>query len=197
MPMQRQHIAIAAAALLSVWVRALSAQEGPARLSVDGAVGSGHGWRGGERVDRTLIVGDLLVVVRLNQPRHGFPVGLEASRDWQINGDKICVVGSDGRCIPQYPGFHGLAVVSGHQWQPLAAMSVRVLAGPGYYTVFFKDDTPTAFSLGLGGRADVAVPLFRPVSATIAARGAWVPRIHGRTYVPSAVMIGIRLDTGG
>jgi hypothetical protein len=71
------------------------------------------------------------------------------------------------------------------------------LGGPGYYTAYFDHNSTTIRSLGVGARTDVAVDLFRPVSATVAARGAWVPRIRGQSYAPSAVMIGFRFETGG
>ena len=190
-------IAIAALALSSAFTQALSAQDRPARLSIDGAVGGGHGWGGGERVERGLIAGDILAVIRLRgDKRQGFLVGFEASRDWQLNGDLLCLVRADGKCVPQYPGFAALNVVGGYQWQWLPALCVRVLGGPAYYTAYFDHNTTTNNTLGVGARADVAVHLFRPVSATVAARGAWVPRIRGQSYAPSAVMIGLRLETG-
>jgi hypothetical protein len=192
------HIAIAAVALFSACAQALSAQDGLVRLSVDGAVGGGHGWRGGERVERGLIAADLLAAIQLGgDTRQGFLVGFEVSRDWQMNGDLLCLVRPDGGCLPQYPGFDALNVVGGHQWQWLPALRVRVLGGPGYYTAYFDHNSTTSHSLGVGARTDVAVHLYRPVSATIAARGAWVPRIRGQSYVPGAMMIGLRLETGG
>jgi hypothetical protein len=191
-------IAIAALALSSAFTQALSAQDRPTQLSIDGAVGGGHGWGGGERVERGLIAGDLLVAIRFGgDTRQGFLAGLEASRDWQLNGDLLCLVRADSGCVPQYPGFAALNVVGGYQWRWFPALRVRVLGGPAYYTASFDHNTTTNHSLGVGARADVAVHLFRPVSATVAARGAWVPRIRGQSYAPSAMLIGLRLETGG
>jgi hypothetical protein len=76
-------------------------------------------------------------------------------------------------------------------------LRVRVLGGPGYYTAYFDHNSTTNHSLGVGARTDVAVRLYRPVSATVAARGAWIPRIRGQSYVPAALMIGLRLETSG
>jgi hypothetical protein len=198
MPSPYDHIAIAAVALFSACAQALSAQDPPTRLSVDGAVGGGHGWRGGERVERGLIAADLLVTIRLGgDTRQGFLVGLEASRDWQMNGDLLCLVRPDGGCIPQYPGFDAVSVVGGHQWRLEPGLRVRVLGGPGYYTAYFDHNITKNHSLGVGARTDVAVRLYRPVSATVAARGAWIPRIRGQSYVPGALMIGLRLETSG
>jgi hypothetical protein len=198
MPLPLHHIAIAAISLFSASAQALSAQDGPTRLSVDGAVGGGHGWRGGERVERGLIAADLLAAIRLaGDTGQGFLVGFEVSRDWQMNGDLLCLVRPDGGCIPQYPGFDALNVLGGHQWQWVHALRVRVFGGPGYYTAYFDHNSTTNHSLGVGARTDVAVYLYRPLSATVTARGAWVPRIRGQSYLPGAVLIGLRLETGG
>jgi hypothetical protein len=152
---------------------------------------------GGARVNRSLIATDLMVAIRLGSVgRHGFMMGFETSRDRQMNGDAVCALRPDGGCIPQYPGFRALNVVVGHQWQALPALRVRVLGGPGYYTAYFDHNSTTTHGVGVGGRTDVAIPLFRPISATLAARGAWVPRLRGSSYVPGAVMIGVRLEMG-
>jgi hypothetical protein len=191
------HVLIAALTLISASAQALSAQDASTRLSIDGAVGGGHGWRGGERVDRDLIATDVLAAMQLGGDKHqGMLIGLEASRDWQMNGDAICTLRPGGGCIPQYPGVDALSVVGGHQWQWLPAFRVRVLGGPGYYTAYFDENSSTSHAVGVGARTDVALRLYRPLSATVTARGAWIPRIRGQSYVPSAVMIGLRLETG-
>jgi hypothetical protein len=195
MPSPRRYIVITAVALLSACARGISVAP---RLSIDGDVGAGHGWRGGERVERGLIAADLLVAFRLaGDPRHGFLVGLEASRYWQMNGDLLCLARPDGGCIPQYPGFDAVNVVGGQQWQWLPALHVRALGGPGYYTAYFDHNSTTSHSLGVGARIDLAVHVYQHVSATVVGRGAWVPRIRGQSYVPDAVLIGLRVETGG
>ena len=35
-----------------------------------------------------------------------------------------------------------------------------------------------------------------PVFATVAARGSWVPRVHGDSYAPGALLIGVRAKPG-
>jgi hypothetical protein len=193
MPASRHHIALVAVALLSAFAQALSAQDGAKALAIDGALGGGHGWRGGERVDRGLITGDLLVATRVaGNTGQGFVLGAEVSRYWQVNGDLLCLAAPDGGCIPQYPGFGALNAVVGFQWQCL-----RILGGPGYYTAYFDRHTTSSHSLGVGARTDVAVRLLQNISAIVVARAAWVPRVRGQSYAPSAVMIGLRLNTGG
>src|SRR5947209_2399276 len=106
--------AIATVALLSACAQTLSAQDGTRGLTIDAAVGGGHGWRGGERVDRSLMTADLLVAVWvIGNTGQGFVVGVEAGRYWQINGDLLCLVHPGGGCIPQYPGFDALNVKIG------------------------------------------------------------------------------------
>jgi hypothetical protein len=191
-------IAIAAMLLFSASAHALSAQDGPARLSVDGAVGGGHGWRGGPHVERGLIAADLLAAVRLRgDTRRSFVIAFEVSRDWQLNGDLLCLSDPVGACLPEYPGFAALNAVAGYQWHSAPALRVRVLGGPGYYTTYLDHHSTTMHSVGVGARTDIAVQLFRPVSATITGRAGWIPRIRGESYVPGALMIGLRLETGG
>lgn len=191
-------IAVAALALISLSAPALSAQATSPRVSVDGAVGAGSGRGGGQRVDRSLIATELLVAIQINgDARQGFLVGFDASSDRQLNGDLLCLLSPDGRCIPQYPGFGAVGMVGGYQWRRSSALRLRVLGGPGYYTAYFDQNSTTSHSVGVGGRTDVGVRLFGPVSATLAVRGAWIPNIRGQSYVPNAVMFGLRLETGG
>ena len=172
------------------------AQDGLRRVSIDGAIGGGHGWRGGERVERGLIATDFLVAIQLADTRQGFLAGVDAGGYWQMNGDLLCLARVTGGCIPQYPGFDALSVVGGYQWRLAPVLRLRVLVGPGYYTAYFDHNTTTSHSLGLGARTDVAVPLSQFLSATVAARGGWVSRIRGQSYVPGAVVIGLRLGAG-
>jgi|KBSMisStandDraft_5_1062788.scaffolds.fasta_scaffold266497_2 hypothetical protein len=188
----RYPLAVAAVALVSACARGLSAQNAAPRLSFDAAVGGGHGWRGGERVERGLITSDLLIAIRVANDQ-GFLLGLEASRYWQMNGDLLCILRPDGRggCIPQYPGFDALNLVGGLQWHWL-----RILGGPGYYAAYFDHNSTTSRSLGVGARTDLAVPLYEHISANVVARAAWVPRLRDQSYVPGALMVGLRLQTG-
>lgn len=180
--------------MFSAFGRALSAQAGTARLSVDGAVGVGPALGGGERIDRGLFAADLLVAIRLSSDSHNAsPVGFEVSRYRQVGGDAICVLRTahpDSGCIPKYPSFNGLNVVVGHQWG-----AFRVFGGPGYYTGFGAN-TPTTHSFGVGVRTDLAVHLDQLVAATVAARGAWIPNVRGQSFVPGSVMVGLRLEIG-
>ena len=197
MPSWPHRFAIPAMALFIACVHTLAAQSGPIRLSLDGAVGGGHGWRGGERVERGLIATDLLVAIGLaGDARQGLVVGFEASRDLQISGDLLCLARPDGTCIPQYPGFGGLTVVAGYEWGRSREFAVRVLGGPGYYTAHLDHNSATINSIGFGARTDLSVRLYGPASGTLAARGAWVPHVRGQSYVPGALMIGLRLETG-
>jgi hypothetical protein len=190
-----RRFAIAAAVLLFTGAPPLLAQDGAARLSVDAAVGGGHGLLGGERVERGLISTDLLVAIRVGgDKRQSYLVGFEAGRDRQMNGNLLCLARADGSCVPQYPGFAALSVVAGHEWRWSRALRVRVIGGPGYYTAYFDHNTTTTGSLGVVGRADLAGRLYQPLSITLAARGAWVPRVRGQSYVPNAVLIGLRVD---
>ena len=198
MPSSSQRVVVAAFALFSLCGRPLSAQAKFPRVSVDGAVGAGSGFGGGERVERTLIGTELLVAIQLGgSAGRGFLVGLDDSRDRQLNGDLLCLGAAGGGCIPQYPGFAALVVVGGYQWTWLPAVRVRVLGGPGYYTAYFDRNATTTHSLGLGARTDVAVRLFQRVSATLGMRGAWVPHVRDQSYVPNATMIGLRVEMGG
>jgi len=183
-------------ALLSISADALSAQERLPRVSVDGSVGAGHGWRGGERTDRGLIAGDFLVTFQPHgNARRGAIIGLEVSRDWQLNGDLNCPVRPGGGCIPQYPGFDALSAVAGYDWGS-SAVRARVLGGLGYYTAYFDHNSITEHSIGAGARTDIAARLFAAVFATATARVGWVPHIRGDSYVPGAFVIGLRIMAG-
>lgn len=198
MPSSPHRIAAVAFALIAACAQTLLAQASSPRVSVDGAVGAGDGGGGGQRVDRTLIATEFLATIQLGgDARGGVLIGFDASRDRQLNGDLLCLRATDGGCIPQYPGFAALDLMAGYEWQWLSALRVRVLVGPGNYTAYFDQNSTTTHSFGVGARTDLALRLFQPVAATLALRGAWVPHVRGESYVPNAVMLGLRLETGG
>ena len=189
---------VAATAVLCGCAGTISAQDNPTRVTIDGTIGVGLGWGGGNRVNRSLVVADLLAAVRLGGGQHdSFLAGLETISEGLFGGDKVCVVNPRGGCVPGYPSFEARAVVGGREWQLSRVFYVRAFGGPGYYRVHFTEPDATNHSIGARAGADIAVQFGQHVAAMLGTRGSWIPKVQHQSYLTNTHVIGLRLGIGG
>jgi hypothetical protein len=183
------------AALLSPELRAQS----PRPITLDASVGQSGGVGGGELKDRQGIAVDgLLAYAFRRAPGGALLAGLSASFQGGLGSDDICVVGSRGQCLDDFPLVTAVGVLAGLEGRRRRARSTgataRLLAGPAYVHMDGNDSAGQRGSTaGLLARLDLASPHLGPVALVGSLRGTAVPRFRGESYGVWAVGFGVRL----
>lgn len=160
-----------------------------APFSIDASIGAGHGYGGGNRVDRNGYALDALLAWRARPlTGGGLLLGVSGGIHAPHGGDAICALDSDGRCIAGYPRITGAGVLTGWERARKRGASLRMLAGPGYHRV-----NGSGGALGLQGRVEVATPPWARVSLVGSLRAIYLPSYRGDSYLLRALGIGIRV----
>ena len=185
----------AALALSPLAVRAQS----PRPITFDASVGQSGGLGGGELTDRHGVAVDGLLAYALRgAPGGALVAGLGASHQGPLGNDAVCIFGSRGQCVANYPQISTIGVVAGWEGRRRSGRSTgataRVLAGPAYVHMDGNDSARQRGSTaGLQARVDLATPHLGPLAFVASLRGTTVPRFRGETYGLWAVGIGVRV----
>lgn len=185
------------AALLLVPV-GLSAQA-PRPLTLDASLGASRGSGGGEFRDRGGVALDGLVARAFRGAPGGALIGgVSASFQGTPWSDDMCVMGSRGQCLDQFPMVSTIGVLAGWEGRRGTGRSTgataRLLAGPAYVHMDGDDSAGQRGSTaGLQARLDLATPHLGPVALVGSLRGTAVPRFRGETYGAWAFGVGLRI----
>ena len=176
----------------------LSAQA-PRALTLDASVGASRGVGGEEFRGRGGVAVDGLLARALRRAPGGVLIaGLGASFQGMPSSDDICITGSRGQCLSDFPLISTLGVLAGWEGRRgtgrVTGMTARLLAGPAYVQLDDYDSTGQRGSTaGLQARLDLATPHLGPVALVASLRGTAIPRFQGETYGVWAAGVGVRI----
>jgi hypothetical protein len=156
----------------------------PLSLELNG--GHGLGRTSGEyRGDGSGIAIDALVAYRITA---GSGAGMVAAFSTGAQGasttDLLCVPAEGGGCVPNFPSFSSAALLVGYETG--VNWTVRGLIGPAYARA--EEST-----LGLQGRAELAVPLISRISVAFSSRALLLPDYRGTSFQLYAFGLGLRV----
>ncbi|HYD52735.1 MAG TPA: hypothetical protein VEA99_08910 [Gemmatimonadaceae bacterium] len=128
---------------------------------VELAIAAGSG-RGGEYTDRKQMSSRLGIALAL-RAHPALDVTLGA--DWEtlfLPGDRVdvCVIGTDGECVPWFPEFRGWSVTGGVRWRPDPRLAIGARVGGGRYRIaenHFSSGQPRGATGTLVFREEIAV----------------------------------------
>jgi hypothetical protein len=186
---------LAAVTLIPV---ALYAQS-PRPITLDATVGHSGGLGGGEFKDRQGIALDGLLAYAVRRaPGGALLTAVNASQQGALGDDAVCVPGSRGQCLHDFPGISTVGLMAGWEGRTgtgrAAGATARVLAGPAYVHLDGDDAAGQPGSTaGLQARLDLASPQLGPVALVGSLRGTTVPRFRGERYGVWALGFGVRV----
>lgn len=183
--------------LLAAGAATLGAQSRRPSFAAEVALGGGSG-RGGEYRDRgqwTRRVGAMAVLpLRANL---ALTVGADLETVEHI-GDYIdlCVIASDGECIPEFPGFAGWTGAVGLQYTPTDGFIVGARVGAGRYHTPKRDvrDRPREHAAALAFRQVLAVRAVGPVWLVGSVSVVRVAPIGGDALGARTITVGVRVN---
>ncbi len=128
---------------------------------------------------------DALLAIRLQGAGHGaLLAGLSAGTPWGWTSTSICILASNGGCIPTFPQFLKVGALVG--WENPGA-TLRAMGGPAYVVAEGRQ------AFGLQGRVDGAAPISRHLALVGSVRGTVVPNYRGDAFEVYALGVGIRI----
>lgn len=183
---------VASALLLAIIALPLRAQEAPARLKVDVAVGFGRVFGGGSPRDIPATFDFGAVVATPIRPHTAARLVAAASvyAHWPMNFGTSCIIQPpDTRCLPAYPNFTAYALLVGREAGPRrGAGEMRFLLGP---TVMHTDEGSTI--AGVQGRVDLTALQIKRLGFRIWTQGSVAPLPSSRSFVLVAGGVAIQL----
>jgi hypothetical protein len=176
---------------------AVARAQWPGWIAIDGALGEAAG-RGGEYTDRTRAVWRLGAQGRVAGPAGiSAIIGLDRER-YFLAGDRvdICVLGSRGQCMPEFPEFSGWTGAVGLRSETFDWLAVTALAGLGRHrsTDGAVRHLPDDAGSGLVVHGDVALRTWRNIWLTGAVRRTDLGVIRGERLRLQAITVGLRVD---
>ena len=181
--------------LLIGWPSTARAQW-PQWAAIEGAAGEAVGW-GGEYRDRVLGTWRLSAQARI---AHIGPASVLASieRDRVVtNGDgiDICVPGSSGQCLPEYPVVAGWMLGAGIRTPTNRRVALTAFTGLGRHrTIDRRGDRPDDATAAWMIHGDVALRLWRALWLTAGARRTQLLSVRDQTLHVRAITLGLRVD---
>ena len=169
--------------VIAPWSESRSQERWP--VSIEATVGLGVGDTNGDYRDNgTGVTADVSVAWRVRPSNKG---GFVGGLNWAGQGtgptSDICILRTDGTCVPRFPDFFIIGALLG--WEN-GRENVRFLAGPA------RVDAGSSI-LGWQARLDASVPLAWHVSVLGSARGILLPDYRGDQFRLGALGIGLRL----
>jgi hypothetical protein len=167
---------------------AAAAAQPSSTFTFDGTIGWGTGTTNGEYLSNDDgYTADILVAGRVRPVGTGsVVVGMSVGGFASGPYASICLLGSDGDCIPAFPAFLVVAPLAG--WEDARGM-LRVMAGAGYATA--SEDMGAG--LALSTRADVGMPLWGRVGLVVSLRASLLPNMQRDAFLLYAFGFGIRI----
>ena len=192
MTLEQHCMRTAIISIVSLFVAASAAGAQELRpFSVDVTLGGGAGVGGGELRERGGLGFDAVAVRVGASGRNTLVLGASAGFQGFWSSDDMCVPGSRGQCLEDFPSFSTLVLLAGWERGSPGA-TVRALAGPAFVRIG-GDIEQSGSTAGLQGRVDLATPQLGPVALVASVRATAVPRFRGRTLATWAVGLGLRL----
>jgi hypothetical protein len=161
-------------------------------VSLEASFGVGSGQSDGVYRERTGLVVDATLTLRLRPTRSGAMLLAVSGGGHGILTDvtSICDPTPDGGCARAYPAFYSLGLLAGREWQQWRGSSVRALAGPAYYRARSRGGGTG----GLQARLDVATPPLWRIAFLGSFRGAVLPGFRRERHTLGALALGVRLQ---
>lgn len=169
----------------------------PHWVSISGALGGAAG-SGGEYRDRTRAVWRLSAEGRV-VGRAGASVIVAIDRErYFMSGDRIdiCVLGSHGQCMSEFPEFSGWVGAAGLRSEAVDWFAITALAGLGRHrsTDGAVRHLPDDAGSGLMVHGDVALRTWRSVWLTAAVRRTDLGVIRGDRLRLQTITVGLRVN---